>query len=397
MKKLHLAVFNTQPPLFLGGVERRILEMAKYLQNQVDTTVYSGTKAGLSKTVTLNGLTIVPCFSTDKIFPLDNWTFNQTLSRNFDDFRADVYEVHTASAYALLNAFKKRGINKASVQIIHGVLADEYAQAVLRGGLTVRQKLANLLMWKLAKHEEESAKNATLIVTISKYSQKKILQHYDVDSSKIRLAPNGVDTERFTPIGDCEKIKQRIKLGNRQMVLFVGRLIPRKGVSYLVEAAKQVIKERKDTLFVLVGNGPLRNQLLSNVISAGLKQHFVFLGDVSEEDLPQIYRCADVFAFPSIQEGQGIVLLEAQASAKPVVAFNISGITEAVRNKETGLLVTPNSTELANAILKLLSDASLREKMGTLGREFVIRELSWAVCAKKMLAVYREAMEIVPS
>ena len=96
MKKLHLAVFNTQPPLFLGGVERRILEMAKYLQNQVDTTVYSGTKAGLSKTVTLNGLTIVPCFSTDKIFPLDNWTFNQTLSRNFDDFRADVYEVHTA-------------------------------------------------------------------------------------------------------------------------------------------------------------------------------------------------------------------------------------------------------------------------------------------------------------
>jgi glycosyltransferase involved in cell wall biosynthesis len=396
MKKLRLAVFNTQPPLFLGGVERRILEMAKHLQSQVDTTVYSGTKAGLSKTVTLNGLTIVPCFSTDKVFPIDNWTFNQTLSRNFNDLRADVYEVHTASAYALLNTFKKRGINKASVQIIHGVLADEYAQAVLRGGLTVRQKLANLLMWQLAKHEEESAKNATLIVTISKYSQKKILQHYDVDASRIRLAPNGVDTERFTPIGDCKKIKQRIKLDNRQMVLFVGRLIPRKGVSYLVEAAKQVIKERKDTLFVLVGNGPLRNQLLSNVISAGLKSHFVFLGDVSEEDLPQIYRCADVFAFPSIQEGQGIVLLEAQASAKPVVAFSVSGITEAVRDKETGLLVAPNSTDLANAILKLLSDASLREKMGAIGREFVLRELSWDVCAKKMLAVYREAMELVP-
>ena len=283
------------------------------------------------------------------------------------------------------------------MQIIHGVLADEYTQAVLHGGLTVRQKLANLLMWQLAKHEEESAKNATLIVTISKYSQKKILQHYNVDASRIRLAPNGVDTERFTPIGDYEKIKQRIKLGNRQMVLFVGRLIARKGVSYLVEAAKQVIKERKDTVFVLVGNGPLRNQLLSNVISAGLKQHFVFLGDVSEEDLPQIYRCADVFAFPSIQEGQGIVLLEAQASAKPVVAFNVSGIIEAVRDKQTGFVVTPNSNELANAILKLLSDASLREKMGVLGREFVLRELSWTVCAKKMLAVYHEAMEIASS
>lgn len=397
MKKLSLAVFNTQPPLFLGGVERRILETARHLQGEVDTVVYSGTKAGLSKVMSINGLTVVPCFSTDTIFPLDNWTFNQTLSRNFNSIQADLYEVHTASGYALLNAYKKRGIKKPSVQIIHGVLADEYDQAILRGGLTLRQKLANLLMWKLAKYEEQSAKNATLIVTISKYSQKKIIQHYDVDSSKIRLAPNGVDTERFTPIGDYKKMKRQINLENRKIVLFVGRLIPRKGVNYLVEAAKQVIKERSDTLFVLVGNGPLRSQLINNVTSAGLLQNFAFLGDVSEEALPQIYRCADVFAFPSIQEGQGIVLLEAQASAKPVVAFKVSGITEAVRDKETGLLVTPSANELANAILTLLSDASLREKMGQRGRDFVFSELSWHVCAKKMLTVYREAIEIVQS
>jgi len=393
--KLRLAVFNTQPPLFLGGVERRILETAKHLKNDVTMTVYSGTKAGLRKVTQLNHITVVPCFSTDKVFPLDNWTFNQTLSRNAGTFKADIYETHTASGYGLINSLQKHNVKAPIVQTIHGVLADEYAQAALHGGLTLKQQLANLLMWQLAKHEEQAAKKSTLIVTISQYSKKKLLQYYDVDPAKIRLVPNGVDTDRFIPEGECEKIRRRVKLGSRQMVLFVGRLIPRKGVGYLIEAAKQVIKERKDTMFVLVGNGPMRLQLVSNIEAAGLKRNFVFLGDVSEEDLPQIYRCADVFVLPSIQEGQGIVLLEAQASGKPVVAFNVSGIAEAVKNKETGLLVKPGSSdELAQGILKILSDNSLQEKMGKKGREFVLRELSWDISARKLLSVYREAIEL---
>jgi phosphatidylinositol alpha-1,6-mannosyltransferase len=396
MKKLRLAVFNTQPPLYLGGVERRILETAKRLQDEVDTTVYSGTKAGLRKTTALNGVTLVPCFSTDAVFPLDNWTFNQTLARNAVAIKADVYESHTASGYGLLKAFRKRGVTVPFVQTAHGVLADEYAQAVLRGGTSLRSRLANIFMWQLAKHEEESAKNATLVVTISKYSHRKIRQFYNVDPAKIRIVPNGVDTDRFQPAGDCQKVKRRLKAGNRQIVLFVGRLIPRKGLGYLVEAAKRVVKERRETLFVIVGNGPLRNRLVSDVEAAGLAGNFAFLGDVSEKTLTEAYSCADVFALPSIQEGQGIVLLEAQASGKPVVAFNVSGVTEAMHDKETGLLVKPaDSGELAEAILRLLSDESLRLKMGAKGREFVGRELSWDVCAKRMLSVYREAQQMV--
>lgn len=396
MKKLRLAVFNTQPPLYLGGVERRILETAKRLQDEVDTTVYSGTKAGLRKTTALNGVTLVPCFSTDAVFPVDNWTFNQTLARNADVIKADVYESHTASGYGLLKAFRKRCVNVPFVQTVHGVLADEYAQAVLRGGTSLRSRLANMFMWQLAKHEEESAKNATLVVTISKYSRRKIRQFYNVDPAKIRIVPNGVDTDRFQPAGDCQKVKRRLKAGNRQIVLFVGRLIPRKGLFYLVEAAKRVVKERSETLFVLVGNGPLKNSIIAEIEKADLAGNFVFLGDVSEEELPWIYRCSDVFALPSIQEGQGIVLLEAQASGKSVVAFNVSGVTEAMHDKETGLLVKPaDSGELAEAILRLLSDESLRLKMGAKGREFVCSELSWDVCAERMLSVYREALQMV--
>jgi glycosyltransferase involved in cell wall biosynthesis len=100
-----------------------------------------------------------------------------------------------------------------------------------------------------------------------------------------------------------------------------------------------------------------------------------------------------VFALPSIQEGQGIVLLEAQASAKPVVAFEVGGVNEAVCNGETGLLVKRGSTDkLADVIMKLLSDKALREKMGANGRKFVAENFTWDICAQKMLNVYREAL-----
>ena len=100
-----------------------------------------------------------------------------------------------------------------------------------------------------------------------------------------------------------------------------------------------------------------------------------------------------MFVLPSVQEGQGIVLLEAQASGKPVVAFDVGGINEAVRNGETGLLVKRGSTgELTDALLKLLSNRTLKEKMGANGRRFVSDSFTWDICAQKMLSVYYEAL-----
>jgi glycosyltransferase involved in cell wall biosynthesis len=394
VKKLSLAVFNTQPPhLYFGGVERRIVETAKRLLNDVATTVYSGTKAGFRKPVLVNGMSIVPCFSTDALFPLDNWFFNRTISGAVDVIKSDVYEAHTVSGYGFLRTLKKRSMRKPFIQTIHGVLADEYVQSFQGGSPTFRAKLANLIMWRLSSLEEESAKNATLIVTVSKYSSKKIVEFYDVDKTKIRIVPNGVDSQRFRPVKDCEEIKQRIGISNKQCVLFVGRLIPRKGLPFLVEAAKHIVKERGETAFVVVGNGPLKNHLISYLEKINLSGNFVFLGDVSDEVLPALYNCADVFALPSIQEGQGIALLEAQATAKPVVAFNVGGVREAMLDKETGLLVKPNSQELADALLKLLSDRFLREKMGNKGREFVSNSFSWDICAQKMFQVYLEALQ----
>jgi glycosyltransferase involved in cell wall biosynthesis len=146
---------------------------------------------------------------------------------------------------------------------------------------------------------------------------------------------------------------------------------------------------------VVVGDGPLRDHLIAYSKEQGVSDRFVFLGDVPEATLPRLYNCADVFASPSIQEGLGITLLEAQATAKPVVAFNVTAITEVVKHKETGLLVKPDSHELANAISSLLSDKQLRERMGRAGREYVRKNFSWNICAQKMSQIYSEAPHLV--
>jgi glycosyltransferase involved in cell wall biosynthesis len=393
-RKLKVAVFNTQPPhLYFGGVERRIVETAKRLVNKVDTTVYSGTKKGFNKTTVINGITVVPCFSTDKLFPLDNWVFNRSLSEMFDTIKADIYEAHTVSGYGFLKVLKKRKFNKPFIQTIHGVLADEHIQSSKSMFPSLRMKLSNFFLWHLASFEKEAARDATLIVTVSQYSAQRIVQLYDVDATKIRIVPNGVDLQKFKPAEDYENVKDVMGAKSKHVILFVGNLIPRKGLHYLIEAAKHVIKENEDTKFVVVGEGPLKNNLISYSKEQGVSNKFAFLGGVSEAMLPKLYNCADIFASPSIQEGQGISLLEAQATAKPVVAFNVSAINEVIKNKETGLLVKPDSYELANALSCLLSNKSLREKMGRSGREFISKNFSWDICSKKMLSVYSEALE----
>ncbi len=394
MKKLSLAVFNTQPPhLYFGGVERRIIEVTKRLSSQAEITVYSGTKAGFNEATVINGVSFVPCNSTDKLFPLDNWFFNRSLSEKASEIHADIYEAHLSSGYGLLKALKKQGVNKPFIHTVHGVLADEYQQARQNGYLSFRGRIANQFMRRLAKLEEETAKNAALIVTISKYSLEKMQKYYDIDKAKVRIVPNGVDTEKFKPARDRAAAKRQFGLDEKRVVLFVGSLIPRKGLPFLVEAAKKIVEQQANVRFVIVGDGPLKNQLLSNLGKANLLGNFTFLSGLSEDALAAVYNCADMFVLPSVQEGQGIVLLEAQASAKPVVAFNVGGVNESVLNGETGLLVTRgDSSELAEALLKLLSDDVLREKMGASGRRFVVDNFTWDICAERMLAVYREVL-----
>jgi glycosyltransferase involved in cell wall biosynthesis len=394
MGKLRLAVFNTQPPqLYFGGVERRIMETTKRLQAQADITVYSGTKAGFKKPKTINGVKFNPCYSTDSIFPLDNWLFNRSLIKKASNLDADIFEGHAVSGYGFPAKLEQLHIKKPFIHTVHGVLADEYEQAKTNGTQSMRDRIANTFMYRLANLEEQTAQNATLIVTISNYSLEKLQKYYNIDTSKVRIVPNGVDTEKFKPTNEFVAVKHNFGLGDEPCVLFVGSLISRKGLPFLIEAAKRVVKQKANTKFVIVGDGPLKNHLIDSLKSANLSENFVFLSKLNEETLVSLYNSVDVFALPSIQEGQGIVLLEAQACSKPVVAFDIGGVNEAVKNGETGLLVELGNTDaFAESLQKLLADRALRNNMGRAGRKFVTENYTWDLCAQRMLKIYNEAL-----
>jgi len=394
MSKINVAVVNTQPPhLYFGGVERRIIEIARHLSEKVHTTVYCGSKKRFHKATVLNGIRIIPCFSTDIVFPLDNWSFNKTLSRFQGNFGADVIEVHTASGFGLIKNLQKKKATQALVHTIHGVLADEYSQLMLEASLDFRSRLSNHMLLRLSKLEAKLAEHANLVVTVSACSLNKIIHYYQIDPCKVRVIPNGVDCARFKSTGNGELVRRRLSKGDSPIVLFVGGLIPRKGIFFLLEAAKEVVRENSKVMFVIAGDGPMRGTMLSFVRHNKLSKNFAFLGSVPDAVLPKVYDAADIFVLPSIQEGQGIALLEAQATGKPVVAFNIGGVREAVRNGKTGLLVQPDSHALGEAVLKLLADERLRKDFGTKGSEFVCRNFSWEACAEKMLQVYEEVSD----
>jgi glycosyltransferase involved in cell wall biosynthesis len=239
----------------------------------------------------------------------------------------------------------------------------------------------------------ELAQAATLVVTVSNYSLERVVELYGVEREKVKVVPNGVDPNFFRPMEDADVLRRSLRVEKKHCVLFVGNLIPRKGVHFLVEAARHIIKDEGDVAFLIVGDGPLLGFLTSYSAKLGVRRNFIFLGKVSDSVLPIIYNCADVVVLPSLQEGQGIALLEAQASAKPVVAFDVGGVGECVRHGETGLLVEPDSFKLGEAILTLLRDESLRARMGISGRKFVCENFSWDVYAGRMFKVYLEALE----
>jgi glycosyltransferase involved in cell wall biosynthesis len=189
----------------------------------------------------------------------------------------------------------------------------------------------------------------------------------------IEIVPNGVDTEMFQPVGRAEEPDDKVKL------LFVGRLADQKGLSYLIRALGQLEPAIRQKIEVeLVGAGPEEPMLRSMVAELGLENVVRFAGWVPRTDIVSHYQAADVFVLPSLDEGLPNVVLEAMASGHAIIATDITGNRELVRDGVNGLLVPPADPDaLANAIRRVVESASLRVAMGRKSRELV-GPYSWA-------------------
>jgi phosphatidyl-myo-inositol dimannoside synthase len=216
------------------------------------------------------------------------------------------------------------------------------------------------------------------------------------------VVPPGVDVDRFHPAADAEeRAAIRASLGldpQRQLVLGVSRLVPRKGFDVLIDALGRL---DRDVVLAIAGGGRDRNRLEARATRRGVADRVTFLGRVPDERLPALYRGADVFAMPCRErwggleaEGFGIVFLEAAASGLPVVAGRSGGAHEAVDDGVTGRIVEPmTAAGVADALTTFLRDGALRASTGMAGRQRAVSEFSYEVLVARLASVASRGSE----
>jgi len=199
------------------------------------------------------------------------------------------------------------------------------------------------------------------------------------------IIPNGIATDRFT----CEGPVREEFADGKLNILFVGRLEKRKGLKHLLLASGIVKRQFPDFRVIVVGPGTRLRPGYEELIRELNLDNVVFTSFVSDIELPQYYRSADIFCAPATGgESFGIVLLEAMACGKPVVASNIDGYASVLKHDEEGLLVPVGDEEaLAQALLSLLNNPALREQMGNKGK-IKAERFSWANVSNQVMDLY---------
>lgn len=240
---------------------------------------------------------------------------------------------------------------------IKGIIAEELQHE--RGRI-------RLLFTLLAKLEGANARRARRVITTSEYCRRKITQHYGVPVERIGVVPEGINT------GAWEKyVHHQPPTSNPQplVILCVARQYPRKHIGDLLHAFALIYNRMPQARLRIVGDGPEHAKLVALAQQLDVDEKVTFTGSISDQAVKGEYARCDVFCLPSVQEGFGIVFLEAMAAGKPVVSTTAAAIPEVVRHGETGVLVPPGDAHaIAGALLFLLANEEARTRYGAAGR-----------------------------
>jgi phosphatidylinositol alpha-1,6-mannosyltransferase len=228
---------------------------------------------------------------------------------------------------------------------------------------------------------------ADTVTTVSSWCAEQIAPALSEEAARRmrRLTP-GVDTSRFFPECGGDQVRKSLGLEGIPVVACVSRLVARKGQDTLIRAWPRVLAEVPDAVLLLVGGGPMRDQLVALAAELGVAHAVRFTGAVPWTEIPPYMDAADVFAMPCRTrrfglepEALGIVSLEAAATGKPVVIGDSGGAGDTVRHGETGYLVDPyNPVAVAVRLVSLLTDPARARAMGAAGRDWVAAEWTWS-------------------
>jgi len=230
-------------------------------------------------------------------------------------------------------------------------------------------------------------------IAVSHAATRHLIETKGISRSKVITIHNGRDLTRFRPPLPSERAQARAELGvsDRPALLVLGRLESQKGHIYVIEAMRELVRDRPHLIALFAGAGALRAELDARCQALGLAENVRFLGHRSDPE--RLLAAADIVVLPSLYEGLPLVAIEALATGRPMVATDIEGTREIVIQGDTGLLVPPaDSAALSRAIERLLVSPELAAKLGARGRSLVEGNFDVRRQLEKTVQVYEELL-----
>jgi glycosyltransferase involved in cell wall biosynthesis len=364
------------PPFDRGGIQTHIAELSKALAaKDVDTHVFivgrGSAKPGKELERKNYHVHPIPCMPLPRLTLGEYFTYSLNTARYLKKYDLDL--IHGHSMYSFGYALIKR---LPFILTMHGTQLNEFKQSIQYGAHPnhIITDFSSMLM------ERYSGRKADKIIVVSNENKRDVIGQYNIPEKKIATIPNGVDVSRFKP-STCES----------KTIIFVGRLHERKGIDKLLESFSKVVLEEPEAKLKIIGSGEDESRLknLANKLNLSSK-NLEFTGFIPENELPGMYTSASLFVLPSYYEGFGIVLIEAMSSGLPLVSVKTGGAVEVIEEGKNGFLV--NYDNMHEAMLKLLSDKNLRQRMGQASRKIVEERYDWKIIADDVLKVYKEVL-----
>ncbi|MFC2062001.1 glycosyltransferase family 4 protein [Elusimicrobiota bacterium] len=240
--------------------------------------------------------------------------------------------------------------------------------------------------------ERIMAKHADRIIALAQKAKEEFLEYKVGKPEQYRVIENGIDIEQFKPSSSEEKAEIRKEFGiSQEDIVFgmSGRLVKLKGHNFFIDAFEKLSEEHSNVKGLIVGGGDCLESLKKDVANRNLDDGVIFTGYRS--DIPRVLQCMDVLVQPSIVEGFGMAIIEANACAIPTIGFKVGGIIDIIRDGQTGMLTEyMDPGALHKAMSELTRDPEKRKSMGAAARKHVEENFTIEIMMKKILKCYNE-------
>lgn len=391
MPKLKICMVNALFYPYSGGTENHIIELsAALVKLGVEVHVVTGRLGGTKEFEIIRGIKVhrVPCrvAKIPGFYPppmVVARKFLRHLQEIDEKENFDLFHLHDRW-YLDFNQVQKyaRKTHRKLVVTIHNARPFGISTAfTIFGGA-----------YELAEGKKV-LREADKLIPVSKWTRNDMMK-YNLPRSKFEVIYNGINPEKFRA-GKNTAVKK--KLGMKPfspLISWSGRIIEQKGLEYLIKAMPLVVKRMPTTKLLIIGTGTDVKKLRKLAAKLKVGNSVIFYGSIAYNELNNVLRGCDVFAFPSIWEPFGIAILDAMASGLPVVASKEGGIPEIVENGKDGFLVEKkNSRQLAEALVKILEDKKLRDKMARNAERHAKTKFAWKKIARQTLALYKKVLE----